>query len=177
MRGVNVRDGGGKIYIDGAAAAPYAAGFFGRVFVYFAGRVPRTHADLVFAQGPAPGAGDVVWRYGVEAGNFAGNWYGGGREGAFPADRLFTRRDAVPVDRWFCLEWQFDTAANEMRLWLDGAERRALWRLRDAAAGWPAPRVERIELGFQIFGSDAGAADFSLWLDEVAIDTRRVGCD
>jgi hypothetical protein len=171
VRGVNRRDGGGKLYLDGAAVSAFRDGFYGRAHVYFAGRTPRTHSDLVFAWGPANG-GTVVWRYGVEAHNFTGNWWGAGGEGAFPSDRFFTKRDAVPVDRWFCMEWHFDSKANQMRFWLDGAERRSLWR---AGGNWPAPPFQRIEIGFQIFGQDPGG-DFSLWFDEVALDRERIGC-
>jgi hypothetical protein len=92
--------------------------------------------------------------------------------------------EPLPTDRWLCLEFMLDATAplpTTMRTWVDGAEiaglhldgvptpdvdeqwlRRMDWRpaLTDFALGWE---------------SYAGQ-DLTLWFDDVALDTQRVGC-
>jgi hypothetical protein len=170
IRAPNQRDAGGKLYLEGEQTLKLREGFFGRMHLYFVERTPKTHTDFVFA-----GDTNVVWRYGVEAHVFAGNWYGGG-EGAFPADRFFTDRDLVPVDTWFCIEWQFDRQNAEMRLWLNGAQKPELTRSVSAPGDWPMPVFERIEIGWQMFGNDEGTQGFEFNIDDVALAHFRIGC-
>jgi hypothetical protein len=92
--------------------------------------------------------------------------------------------EPLPTNQWLCLELMIDATApapTTMRTWVDGAElaglhldgvstpeideqwlRKVDWRpgLTDFALGWE---------------SYAGQ-DLTLWLDDVALDTQRVGC-
>ncbi len=87
----------------------------------------------------------------------------------------------VPVGRWACAEWRFDGAANAMRLWLDGQE------LTDLAVNgigqgcvhqgvsfpWTAPTFERIDVGWESYQADDAR---TIWIDDLAVGTERIGC-
>lgn len=87
----------------------------------------------------------------------------------------------VPVGRWACAEWRFDGAANGMRFWLDGQE---LTDLAVSGTGqgcvnqsatfpWTAPTFERIDVGWESYQADQAR---TLWIDDLAIGTQRIGC-
>jgi len=94
------------------------------------------------------------------------------------ASREFGRegdRSAHPVvDEWMCLEWFFDADAQQAQFWYQGepVEYLAL----DAAAGMRTeiPTFQSLSVGFQKFQqTDA----FVVWVDGIAFDTERIGCD
>jgi hypothetical protein len=84
----------------------------------------------------------------------------------------------LPVERWFCLEWQMhlDAAAGQSHVWVDG---QALAELDVSGATQPDPPVGRVSLGSLFFGDPPDSTEpvHELWLDEVIIDSRRVGCE
>jgi hypothetical protein len=78
---------------------------------------------------------------------------------------------------WHCVEWYFNTTTNEARFWWNGQERTALhWQ------GPPAnqPQFTFPTLAAQSFGwaeYQVPATPWEIWIDELAIDTQRIGCD
>ena len=72
---------------------------------------------------------------------------------------------AMPLDRWFCLEWHFDGVAPSMSLYVDGdLVPTSVFDNRD-----PPTTVEFL-IGPQRTMSD-------VWLDSIAIGTSRIRCD
>jgi hypothetical protein len=84
----------------------------------------------------------------------------------------------MPVQRWVCVEWQFDGTNNAARFWLDGTEVTDL-AITDPRSGcggtWTAPVFERVDLGWYNVQTENGMP-MDLWVDDVAIDSARVGC-
>jgi hypothetical protein len=90
----------------------------------------------------------------------------------------------LPVRRWACVEWHMSVATNEMQFWIDGkeithvTERAAAadaCRGPDLDSRWLAPpRFDSFYLGAERYGF--AEYDQNLWLDDVALSTRRVGC-
>lgn len=87
----------------------------------------------------------------------------------------------IPVGRWSCIEWHFDGPNNALSLWLDG---QALSDLSVAGIGqgcvnqpagyeWTAPRFDHLDVGWESYQTDDAR---SLWLDDVALGTERLGC-
>jgi hypothetical protein len=87
----------------------------------------------------------------------------------------------VPTAVWSCAEWEFDGPNNSMRFWLDGA---AIADLTMTGTGqgcvhqpdtftWLAPTFSRIDLGWESYQADAAR---TIWIDDVAIGTVRLGC-
>lgn len=84
-------------------------------------------------------------------------------------------RSAHPrVDEWMCLEWAFDAPGQEARFWLDGIEIDYLHLLEGAGARTEIPEFRSLSVGFQKFQPSDG---FVVWIDEVAFDVERIGCD
>lgn len=93
-------------------------------------------------------------------------------------------RRILPVRRWACIEWHMAVASNEMQFWIDG---RQITRVKgraaaaDACAGhdledrWLAPpRFDSLYMGFERYGDTMN--DQNLWIDDVVLSQRRVGC-
>ncbi len=89
----------------------------------------------------------------------------------------------LPVRRWACVEWRFDVASDSLEFWLDGKRitrvagraDAAACRGNDLAGEWRAPpRFDSLYLGFERYADSANDQD--LWIDDVALSTRRVGC-
>ncbi len=70
----------------------------------------------------------------------------------------------VPLDRWFCLEWELDGVSPAFRLYLDGALIPS-----SVIEGRDPPAEADILVGAEFDLAEA-------WLDEVVIAKRRAGC-
>ena len=91
---------------------------------------------------------------------------------------------ALPVRRWACIEWHMAVASNEMQFWIDGKDIthvKGRAAAADACGGhdlqdrWLAPpRFDSLYLGFERYGDTLN--DQNLWMDDVALSTRRIGC-
>lgn len=90
----------------------------------------------------------------------------------------------LPTQRWVCVEWHFATADNSMELWLDGEPLQDI-QVAGHGAGclghdlndqWLAPpRFESLYLGWERYQEPQ--TDRTLWVDDVAIGTERLGCE
>ncbi|MDF2693219.1 MAG: hypothetical protein K0S65_1602 [Labilithrix sp.] len=70
----------------------------------------------------------------------------------------------VPLDRWFCLEWELDGVANAFRLYLDGDLIPS-----SVIEGRDPPAEADVIVGAEFDLAEA-------WLDEVVVAKRRAGC-
>jgi hypothetical protein len=156
---------------------------------------PAVHWTFIQAGGVVADQGyRAVYRYGgqhpVRDGTtFVGNqlmanyetpdWY----DGTGPGSDCWhhAERVVVPVGRWVCVEWQMDGPVDSMRFWLDGA---AVESLTVSGTGqgcvnqpsdyrWTAPVFEQVDLGWQSYQPDAAR---TIWIDDVAISSTRIGC-
>jgi hypothetical protein len=164
--------------------------YYGRMFVYF-DALPTSpqwaHWTIAGAKGTSV-AGEI--RVG---GQFDGkiNRFGVGSDGGPTGD--WTNLDAdpqsggstqVPEDRWLCVEWLHDGAADESRFFLDGVEHPSLHTNRDvkhggtASAKYDLPDMTAVWVGFWNYdqGKTVVPSHFDVWIDEVAFDDERIGC-
>ncbi len=84
----------------------------------------------------------------------------------------------VPVSYWACVEWQFDGVNSEYHFWLDGQAIDALTVTASptqCGGVWNAPAFERVDLGWGSGGPNAAETQ-DMWIDDVAIDSTRIGC-
>ncbi len=158
-----------------------AAAHFGRVFLRIMGPGVSqfVHFDAFEGTGEWEGQINAVrWAStGTGVGTAQGNWswiYNVQRSqgGEFGTER---DRSAHPrVDEWMCLEWRFDSTAQEAQFWLDGAAVEYLSLSQSAGDRTEIPAFRSLAVGFQKFQqTDA----FTVWIDEVAFDLERIGCD
>ncbi|HTU68206.1 MAG TPA: hypothetical protein VMF52_19830 [Steroidobacteraceae bacterium] len=90
----------------------------------------------------------------------------------------------LPVQRWACVEWHVAVATNELQFWIDGkrvahvrgrGDARATCKGQDLAGQWLAPpKFDSFYIGFERYADSANDQD--LWLDDVSLATKRVGC-
>lgn len=91
------------------------------------------------------------------------------------------RGRVIPVAKWTCVEWKFDGPNNGMKLWLDGT---AATDLTIAGTGdgcvnaaanftWTAPSFSAIDVGWESYQQDDAR---SVYVDDVAVSTTRIGC-
>ena len=92
--------------------------------------------------------------------------------------------DVVPVARWSCIEWRYDGPTSAMTMWVDGAEALSVTGMGVSSRGdgcvsqpatfpWTAPNFDTIRVGWDSYQTDA---ERTLWLDDFAISTTRIGC-
>jgi hypothetical protein len=98
-------------------------------------------------------------------------------------DCLKSSATPFPVQRWACVEWQFDGGADEMHYWLDGNLLADVDIVKTGGMCVTAPPPGNIWVG-PVFSSvslgwmepNASSAAIEMWLDEVVLDTQRIGC-
>jgi hypothetical protein len=189
-RGAKYRRGYVAIHLKAPLPA-LQAGFFGRAMLW-----------LDAAPEPLPGAPPVHWTLLQGEGRSADDKYNSiYRLGVAGADGLGLMANfettppvttdcqqhsslSLPVKRWSCVEWHLEVASNELEFWLDG-ERVAHVRGRgDAGATckgndldgqWRAPpRFDSFYIGLERYADSANDQD--LWIDDVSLAQKRVGC-
>lgn len=156
--------------------------FYGRMFYYMAPALPTdaaVHWTNIQATGAVPGrdyAANV--RYGGMFGKWFANYYmSNGQEYGE------TGTVNVPGNRWMCLEWLFKGGgANELHLWIDGVEITSAAVIKtstECCAGlvWEMPDFHIIDFGYKGDQSDARFPKIEMWMDEIALDPARIGCD
>jgi hypothetical protein len=75
--------------------------------------------------------------------------------------------NVIPGDKWLCLEAEWETGPFRLTLYVDGVS--AYNRTGTSAAGF-----QNITLGLKT--GHAPEADAKVWIDDFAMDTKRIGC-
>jgi hypothetical protein len=141
------------------------AGLFARAFIYIPGATATSlftgdrHSRLIYAQGATP--------YGEYA---LGIWNGGIIQNHYSkTDDSVDTKMLPPFDRWFCLEYELDSAAGNVRAFLDDVEITALRH-----DGWPPSNIDTLMFGVDRYGAFPVAED--IWFDDLVVDVARIGC-
>jgi hypothetical protein len=141
------------------------ARLFARAFIFIPGAMATSlfsgdrHSRLIYAQGATP--------YGEYA---LGIWNGGLIQNHYSkTDDSQDTKMLPPLDQWFCLEYELDSAAGNVKAYLDDVEITALRH-----EGWPASNIDTLMFGVDRYGSFPVAED--IWFDDLAVDSARIGC-
>jgi hypothetical protein len=82
-------------------------------------------------------------------------------------DKFFASKSTVPMETWFCYEWH--VTPTSAAVYLDGKE------LTDAApTGWKISNAQTLQIGYQRFQS--GPSMGEIWLDDIAVNDKQIGC-
>ena len=85
----------------------------------------------------------------------------------------------VPLHEWLCVEWMHSGRTNETRFFLDGVEHPSLHTTETVNGGngkpFILPEFTNVWVGWQEY--QPSTETFELWMDEIAIDSSRIGCD
>jgi len=164
----------------GTSLADVGSGvLFGRFWVRHTTPLPTGHVAFMAMRDTADGGRDL--RAGGQ--NQALQWNRESDDATLPAQSPAGVAQSVPLPTgtWSCFEFQVDGAAGQLRTWLGSAQVPGLvvdgvptpdidqqWLAR---AGWH-PSLTDLRLGWESYAADAD----TLWFDDVALGTTRIGC-
>jgi hypothetical protein len=83
----------------------------------------------------------------------------------------------IPKASWFCLEWEFNDAPDEIGVWVDGdaTKKGASFRNINNHASNLLGKMTTLGVGFRTW-HPMGAPDIDVYIDDIALDSKRVGC-
>ena len=138
------------------------------------------HFTLVEATGT--GSSEVVRPIGGQyAPTVPGIFWGVGADGG-PTGDWTNWRESAPVveDTWQCFEWKLDAAGNRVAVWIDGVANPELTASTKQHGGndvpFILPRVNTVKIGWQLYQGGTTPGAFDLWIDDIALSTKRLGC-
>ena len=178
--------------------------YFGRMFIYFKslpvpmGSFTYSHWTIVGATGDGPGAGGEI-RLSGQMLNGVNLWGVGTDNQSSGGTGDWTNIDQdptpdgkpahVPTGQWLCIEWMHagpDT--NQTKFWWDGVEHPSIATTETAhgtklsravpSAGmgnFILPNFTAVWIGWQDYSP--GSETYEMWIDEIAIDHTRIGCE
>jgi hypothetical protein len=183
------QSGNGLSYIKETATFPAPNDtYFGRVFVYFKSLptppgMTYAHWTILAASGTGvPGEIRVSGQlqngknlFGVGTDNQTdsgtGDWTNSDND---PKGAPMT----VPLGQWLCIEWMHKGDTNETQFWWDGVLHPSLSTTASMHGGnsnpYLLPAFKQVWIGWQEY--QTSSEPFELWIDEIAIDPRRIGC-
>jgi hypothetical protein len=167
--------------------------YYGRLFVYFA-PLPTSpqwaHWTIVGANPTSASSIKGEIRVG---GQFDGtiNRFGVGTDGGPTGDWTNLDNDKmggstkVPEGQWICIEWMHNGDSDETRFFWDGVDHPSLDTTMttkhqgNASVQYTLPDFASVWVGFWNYdqGKTVVPDHFDVWIDEVALDSARIGCD
>ena len=189
-RGARYRRGYVALHLKGPVPDAMS-GMYGRAMVFLdaaplalAG-APPVHWTLLQGEGrSADDRYNSIYRLGVEGADGLGLMANFETTPPVTTDCKQPSSLKLPVQRWTCVEWHMEVASNEMQFWLDGrkvvhvtgrSKTGPACRGNDLQGEWRAPpKFDSFYIGFERYADSANDQD--LWIDDVAMSKRRVGC-
>lgn len=157
--------------------------FYGRMWVYLtAAPSMTTHWTNISGEGTAMNMGTPFNAYVRYGGQVAKRLMANYDSTVFQSDCWKHSMVEFPEGRWSCMEWHFDGPDNLMEFWLDGTAISAL-TVNDRGSGcikpgldggWVFPQFDKLQLGWEHYQT---SIPIELWVDDVALDEQRIGCD
>jgi hypothetical protein len=142
---------------------------FGRIF-YRVGKLPTKNMHWTTIQvlgGGGLESGTTRMRFGGLYDRFMTNYV----PPATKESSSLSQTD-FPVGKWTCLEWELERSSKTTRLWMDEVE------ITDVASKpeWIHPSYDKLNLGWQNYQPNL-VVPMNVWMDEVALDDTRIGCE
>ncbi|GAA4913209.1 hypothetical protein HD597_012403 [Nonomuraea thailandensis] len=177
-------EGNGRAFLKVDDFAAPGNSFYGRVRLRvsaFPTAPDWAHYTLVEATGDGP---EIVrplgGQYAPPPHRGAAYW-GVGADGGPTGDWTNWRATAPSVaGAWTCVEWHMDATGNRVSLWFDGVAKPELTVSTREHGGNPVdfvfPRFDTVKLGWQLYQENPAPAGYDVWMDDIALSGRRVGC-
>jgi hypothetical protein len=157
---------------------------FGRAYVKIAPGLPQSHTVMLLSGG----AGWPISKF-EEIGVYRGTLQPSYQENLSPRGQGrgedVRHGEALPMGKWFLLEWEFNDNPATLTIWVDGQKSpvtEAGQKMDFSSFQWPKGSGNTANLvgGFQEFGVGArvwGAVPeaFDIYYDDIAIATERIG--
>jgi hypothetical protein len=157
---------------------------WGRFYLYMEPGAPSGHGALIrlFDQG-------ANWyELGFEYNSYLGNWHPNGTTGI---EKAMRSHNLIPKAQWACVEFLFDGAKPDVaQIWTDG-EQVSYYSVIDycnvsgcSIALSKAVQWKTFDIGVAFFhgtslsvwAGDDPPVTTDVWIDDIALDTKRVGC-
>ncbi len=171
--------GSAEHYLQLGNLGTLANGHFGRLFFRIQGPTVTTfiHWDLILGAGPYMGQNRRI-RWGVTGtgvGTASGNW--SWIYNIEQGDTGVEARTVHPVlNDWMCVEWQWDATNQMIRFYFNDTEAQALHVDTTLPNGTSLQVPTFTTLNFGLAKYQTTTADLVFWIDEIALDTQRIGC-
>jgi hypothetical protein len=149
---------------------------WGRFYLQVTPGAPNGHGALVYAWDQSNNFYEVGFQFGA----YHGNWH-------VPAgvpERWMNSRHKIPGDRWVCVEFLFDGAGRApTKIWSDGVEV-VFHQSATSPAIAAVQQFRRVDIGFHTvhgtslssYEGSTAPATTDAWIDDIALDTKRIGC-
>jgi hypothetical protein len=176
-----VDNGRAFLRVDGFAAPGNR--FYGRMrlrVAAFPTAPDWAHFTLVEATGT--GSAEIVRPVGGQYVPTLGrSLWGIGADGGPTGDWTNWRESApTKAGAWQCVEWQLDATDNRVAVWIDGVANPDLTASTTVHGGndvpFVLPTVNTVKIGWQLYQGGTTPGHFDLWIDDIALSTRRLGC-
>ncbi len=154
------------VFIREKKTFPAASGLlYGRMFVWLEDDLGGGH--FTFAEATGTGSKDIA-RIG---GMFQS--LGVGSDGGPSGDWTDTESKKLPKQEWLCLEFQLDGATDQFRIFWNDEERTKLRSGQNRHPAYQMPQFTNLWFGWALYTSTESQ---ELWIDEIAIDNKPIGC-
>ena len=155
---------------------------WGRMYLHMHPTAPGGHGELLGAYDQAGNWYELGWQFN----GLLGNWHGDGGE------KPVRGHPNLP-DKYVCVEFLFDGSTAAMpRIWMDGQEVE-YYMLSTAKGPEIVKQFVKVEVGYRDFagpsldlgpdggpngayGGNAAPIETDTWIDDLALDVKRVGC-
>jgi hypothetical protein len=175
-------DSWGPLFSNTNAFSTLTTAVYGRFWVYLNAALPSTHHAFMTLGLTADEADPTKQMKGVEATcqspSGAGLLTWNYNDSLLP-DVYNFESSTIPAQTWTCFEFHTDAASGDIEVWLNGTRLDTMSLPNDAGAKWtgtaPATplKVYGMGLGWMAFNGVA----MTLWFDDVALSTSRIGCN
>jgi hypothetical protein len=153
--------------------------YFGRLYYFTTGFPSESGGHSAYVTSSNTLAGFPYEDHHLEVGSYLGGpnaewqltyWTGDGPE-------YIGGGGTIPKNQWFCLEWEFNDAPDQIAVWVDGdgTTQGAAFRNIHNNSSNLVTLFTTLGLGFRTW-HPIGAPDIDLYIDDVVLDTKRVGC-
>lgn len=183
---VHIQTTNGFGYLKNTSVFPLTQNdYYGRMFLRVARYSTVAWAHWTVAEAAGNGDGSLIRVGGQYKTDASKNRWGIGSDGGPTGD--WTTHDTdpdgapqePPLDTWTCLEWFHGGSSHETKFFTDGVEHPSLATTTDEHGGnavpYMLPEFTSLWFGWYQYQDDPQA--FDVWIDEVAIDDERIGCD
>jgi hypothetical protein len=178
-------------YLKNTSIFPVANNdYFGRMFLRVARFSTVDWAHWTVGEAAGTGDGSLIRVGGQYKTDAAANRWGIGSDAGPTGDWTThdTDPDGAPLEpatnAWVCLEWEHKGSTNETHFFVDGilhpslsttATTHGLGQGIEPPVDYILPNVTSFWFGWYQYQADPEA--FDVWIDEVALDDQRIGCE
>lgn len=153
---------------------------FGRAYFQVTPKPPSEHTEFLFAGTK----GFPTLKY-LELAGYHNGWQltyinlvpaGGNSAASGPGTmEAYSSGGSLPVARWICLEWEFNDAPDQIRVFVNGTEDVAFTNivLNNMSTGLVGGFAD---FGFGFYAWHPSSTPFDVYYDDIVLDTKRVNC-